>query len=232
MRQRPPGTSGAVDIQDRLNDPAAGVLGRSTTGLDRHHRLDQRPLLIGQVRGIPARGGRVHVTTLTPSVILVTQTHRPFFNVLSEPPTSRASCEPDDRRRLNPEVRPPTGLDTVGHPHCHPPGAPAAVFSLRLGCDVVEPTGLLFPSLAPGHPPTGPPQAIGCYRRTCRSSSRSAGTRSDLSDQAPGGGSPNPPGGQPDRVARLGRNRRSRARCSGRQAWLITTSIGCNALEA
>lgn len=73
VRQGPPRTPCPVHIQDRLHDPPARMLGRATAGLDRHHRFDQRPLLIDQVRGTGARGRRRRAVTIRSSVPAVTR---------------------------------------------------------------------------------------------------------------------------------------------------------------
>lgn len=60
--QLPPGAPGPIQVQDRLNDPAPGVDRRPATSAYRHHRLDQRPLRISQIRGIPLGRRRSHTS--------------------------------------------------------------------------------------------------------------------------------------------------------------------------
>ena len=47
------------------------MLGRPASGLDRNHRRNQRPLVIGQVRRIGTRGRALHASTLNPSAAAV-----------------------------------------------------------------------------------------------------------------------------------------------------------------
>src|SRR5664279_2575347 len=54
VRQLPPRASRAIHVQDRLNDPPAWVDRRAAATAQWHHRLNQRPLLIGQIRGMRA----------------------------------------------------------------------------------------------------------------------------------------------------------------------------------
>jgi hypothetical protein len=62
VRQLPPRASRAIHVEDRLNDPPAWVDRRAAAAAHWHHRLDHRPLLIGQIRGIAGRGRRLHTS--------------------------------------------------------------------------------------------------------------------------------------------------------------------------
>jgi hypothetical protein len=87
--QLPPRTAGAHHVQDAVDDQPARVLLRTPTGLRRRQqRLDQLPLLIGQVRGIPLapcqarRLPSCHRSTVDRPTEIITQTHRPISNTL------------------------------------------------------------------------------------------------------------------------------------------------------
>lgn len=76
VRHHPPRASGAVQIQDPVHDPPARMDRGPTAGLHRHHRLDQRPLFIGQDPGIGTRNRIVlHASMLAPPAAAVTGKH-------------------------------------------------------------------------------------------------------------------------------------------------------------
>jgi hypothetical protein len=84
-RQVPPGAASPHHVQDPVhNGPAWMLLRPAASPRRRQQRLNQRPLLVGQVRGVPPLPR--HPATLMASTFMVTQTRRPrsknFSNTL------------------------------------------------------------------------------------------------------------------------------------------------------
>jgi hypothetical protein len=103
VRQLPPRAPRPVRVQVCLDDAPPRMDRRAATAAHRHHRLDQRPLLIGQVRGVAGRGRRPHASHWPHWSQQSTQARRDLSQHVLRPggpPSGSTTC-----RRLSPHCR-------------------------------------------------------------------------------------------------------------------------------